>query len=60
MVNNINVKGVAERCLRDEAAAILNIIPQLDEQLDRVVELLLHCTGKVIITGNRFSGSERK
>lgn len=56
MVNNINVKGVAERCLRDEATAILNIIPQLDEQLDRVVELLLHCTGKVIITGVGKSG----
>ena len=56
MVNNINVKGVAERCLRDEAAAILNIIPQLDEQLDRVVELLLHCTGKVIVTGVGKSG----
>lgn len=56
MVNNINVIGVAERCLRDEAAAILNIIPQLDEQLDRVVELLLHCTGKVVITGVGKSG----
>ena len=56
MVNNINVKDVAERCLRDEAAAILNIIPQLDEQLDRVVELLLHCTGKVIVTGVGKSG----
>lgn len=56
MVNNINVKDVAERCLRDEATAILNIIPQLDEQLDRVVELLLHCTGKVIVTGVGKSG----
>ena len=56
MVNNINVKEVAIRCLRDEADAILNIIPQLDDALDRVVELIAQCTGKVIVTGVGKSG----
>lgn len=56
MVNNINVREVAERCLRDEATALLSIIPQLNEEFDRVVELLLHCTGKVIVTGVGKSG----
>lgn len=56
MVNNINVKEVAIRCLRDEANAILNIIPQLDDEFDRVVELIMHCIGKVIVTGVGKSG----
>lgn len=56
MVNDINVRDVAVRCLRDEADALLNIIPQLDEEFDRVVELIVHCTGKVIVTGVGKSG----
>ncbi|MCR5180053.1 MAG: KpsF/GutQ family sugar-phosphate isomerase [Bacteroidaceae bacterium] len=56
MINNIQVRDVAQQCLRDEATAILGIIPQLDEEFDRVVELLLHCTGKVIVTGVGKSG----
>jgi len=56
MVNNINVREVAGQCLRDEAEAILHIIPQLSEDFDRVVELMLHCRGKVIVTGVGKSG----
>ena len=56
MVNNINVKDVAVRCLQDEAQAIQSLIPQLDDEFDRVVELILHCRGKVIVTGVGKSG----
>ncbi|MBR4533422.1 MAG: KpsF/GutQ family sugar-phosphate isomerase [Bacteroidaceae bacterium] len=56
MVNSINVRDVAVRCLRDEADAILNIIPQLDDEFDRVVELIAQCQGKVIVTGVGKSG----
>ena len=56
MVNHINVKEVAIRCLRDEAQAIQSLIPQLDEQFDRVVEMMLACKGKVIVTGVGKSG----
>lgn len=56
MINNIPVRDVAEQCLRDEATAILGIIPQLDEEFDQVVDLILHCTGKVIVTGVGKSG----
>ena len=56
MVNSINVRDVAVRCLRDEADALLHIIDQLDEEFDRVVELMLNCTGKVIVTGVGKSG----
>lgn len=56
MNNHINVREVAVQCLRDEADAILNLIPQFDESFDRVVELILHCQGKVIVTGVGKSG----
>ena len=32
-------REIAEKCLRDEAQAILNLIPQLDESFDKAVEL---------------------
>lgn len=46
----------AERCLRDEAQAILDLIPQLDEQFDRAVELLYQCQGHVVVSGVGKSG----
>ncbi len=55
-VNAIDTRAVAERCLRDEAEAILALIPQLDDTFGRVVELILHCTGKIIVTGVGKSG----
>lgn len=51
-----NVKEIAAKCFRDEAQAILDLIPQLDDNFDRVVELIRHCNGKVIITGVGKSG----
>lgn len=52
----MNVREIAEKCFRDEAQAILNLIPQLDENFDKTVELIRNCTGKVIITGVGKSG----
>ncbi len=49
-------REIAEQCLRDEAEAILSLIPQLDEEFDRVVELILGCKGKLIVTGVGKSG----
>lgn len=50
------VKDIAIKCFRDEAQAILDLIPQLDRNFDVAVDLILHCTGKVIITGVGKSG----
>lgn len=47
---------VAIKCLQDEAQAILGLIPQLDEQFEDVVRLILSCKGKVILTGVGKSG----
>lgn len=50
------VREIAMRCFEDEAQAILNLKPQLDDNFDCAVNLILHCTGKVIITGVGKSG----
>lgn len=52
----ISVRKVAEKCLRDEAQAVLGVIDQLDEQFDRAIELIYNCSGKVVVTGVGKSG----
>ncbi len=46
----------AIQCIKDEAQAVLNLIPQMDENFDRAVELIMQCKGKVIVTGVGKSG----
>lgn len=53
----IHSKAYGEQCLRDETQAILNLIPQLDENFEKAVELMYHCHGKVIVTGVGKSGN---
>ena len=55
-MSEISVRDIASRCLRDEAEAILQTIPQLDEAFDRAVEIMAGCKGKVIVTGVGKSG----
>ncbi|MBR5083683.1 MAG: KpsF/GutQ family sugar-phosphate isomerase [Prevotella sp.] len=50
-------RGFAIQCLTDEAHAINDLISQLDENFDRAVEMIFHCTGKVIVTGVGKSGN---
>lgn len=52
----MNVKEIAIKCFRDEAQAILGLIPLLDENFEKTVDLIYHCTGKIIITGVGKSG----
>ena len=49
-------REIAKRCLRDEAQAIMSLIPQLDDEFDKAVDLILKCQGKVILTGVGKSG----
>lgn len=46
----------AIQCLQDEAKAVLDMIPMLDENFDKAVDMMLHCHGKVIVTGVGKSG----
>lgn len=49
-------KDIAVKCLHDEAQALLDLIPQLDDEFDRTVELILGSKGKLIVTGVGKSG----
>ncbi|MBR1687594.1 MAG: KpsF/GutQ family sugar-phosphate isomerase [Prevotella sp.] len=52
----MTTKEYAIQCIKDEAQAVLNLIPQMDENFDRAVELIMGCHGKVIVTGVGKSG----
>lgn len=51
-----DIKDIARQCLRDEAEAILSVVPQLDENFEQAVEMIKRCAGKVIVTGVGKSG----
>lgn len=51
-----SIREIATQALQDEAQALSELIPQLDEQLDKAVDLMLNCKGKVIVTGVGKSG----
>ena len=44
------------QCIKDEAEALLELIPKMDEQFERAVELMYRCHGKIIVTGVGKSG----
>src|SRR5437899_3996080 len=48
--------SLARRVLETEAAAILALVDRLDRNFDCAVSLLLHCKGRVILTGMGKSG----
>lgn len=47
---------LARRVLETEAQAILGLIPRLDANFDRALDLLQGCAGRVIVTGMGKSG----
>ena len=47
---------LARKVLRTEAAAILGLCDRIGEEFQRVVEMLLDCQGRVIVTGMGKSG----
>ena len=49
-------RDTARKVLEIEAEAIRELIPRLDESFDRAVEMLLACTGRVVVTGMGKSG----
>ena len=51
------VRAYATQCIKEEAETTLNLINQLDENFDKAVSLMFHCTGKVIVTGVGKSGN---
>lgn len=51
-----NVREYAIQCINDEARAVTELLPQLDENFDKAVVLMFRCRGKVIVTGVGKSG----
>ena len=51
-----NVIDVAKKCFQDEAQAILNLIPKLDDNFTKAIELIINSRGKFIVTGVGKSG----
>ena len=52
----MTIKEYAIQCIKDEAQAVLDLIPQMDDNFDQAVELIMECKGKVIVTGVGKSG----
>ncbi|MBQ3630019.1 MAG: KpsF/GutQ family sugar-phosphate isomerase [Prevotella sp.] len=52
----MNSRDYGIQAIKDEAQALLDLIPKMDEAFDRAVELMYRCHGKVIVTGVGKSG----
>ncbi len=50
------IRTYAIQCIKDEAQATLDLIPQLDDNFDRAVQMMFNCHGKIIVTGVGKSG----
>ncbi len=50
------IRQYAKQCLEDEAQALLELIPQLDGNFDKAVNMIYNCKGKIIVTGVGKSG----
>lgn len=49
-------KEYAIQCIKDEAQAVLDLTSKIDDNFDKAVDLIMHCSGKVIVTGVGKSG----
>ena len=52
----MKVRDYAIQCIKDEAEALMGLIPQIDDNFDNAVELIFRCHGRVIVTGVGKSG----
>lgn len=62
MNNNANellkhTKEFAIQCIKDEAQVLLELIPQIDDNFEKAVQLMYSCKGKIIVTGVGKSGN---
>ena len=52
----MTTKEYGIQAIKDEAEALLDLIPKMDDNFEKAVDLMLHCKGKVIVTGVGKSG----
>lgn len=55
-MTGMTTREYAIQCIKDEAQALLELIPKIDNNFDDAVELIFRCHGKVIVTGVGKSG----
>ncbi len=53
----MTIRDYAIQCIKDEAEALMELIPQLDENFDQAVDIIYNCHGKIIVTGVGKSGN---
>ena len=46
----------AKEALQIEAESILELIPRVDEHFGQALDMILHCKGRIIVTGMGKSG----
>lgn len=49
-------KENAIQCIKDEAQAVLDLTSKIDDNFNKAVDLIMQCSGKVIVTGVGKSG----
>ena len=47
----MTIREYGIQCIKDEAQALLELIPKIDDNFEKAVDLMLNCKGKVIVTG---------
>ncbi|MBP3790043.1 MAG: KpsF/GutQ family sugar-phosphate isomerase [Prevotella sp.] len=52
----MTIREYGIQCIKDEAQALLDLIPNIDDNFDKAVDILLQCKGKAIVTGVGKSG----
>jgi arabinose-5-phosphate isomerase len=52
----MSIKETAIQCLKDESQSLLDLIPFVDDDFVKAVELISRCKGKLIVTGVGKSG----
>ena len=52
----MTIRDYAIQCIKDEAKALLDLIPKIDRNFEDAVELIYRCHGKVSVTGVGKSG----
>lgn len=52
----MEIREIAAKCLRDEANALLEMIPTLDESFDKAVRLIYESKGHLVVSGVGKSG----
>lgn len=55
-MNNVDIKGCGIQCLSDEAQALLDLIPLIDDSFEQAVRLIYNAKGRTIVTGVGKSG----